>query len=344
MSWTSTRFDHTHDLRVDFKPNNGSSCRDGWFCSDPPDKLVRLAGTSLTMAVTPGAYYDWWVHSVWADSLVGAPSYGSFTCRPTPKGDINASPTSVNICSPATSGSTTLSGSANVSWDVRQGSSTGALVKSGNAGNFSFSATVGMVGTTFYLAQANSVTVLDSVVINSTANGCSPLPAGCTDIDGSGSINEQDCRDSRNATCTLCSVGETPGEICNNNGFCDSGETVENCLGDCFVGPPAPEGGTTTGPYKPPAAKEFKFSLTDKIGLGTPEGLIGAITTWIFNVGITVAFIIIIWAGIKMLTAAGNDAQFRQGREMLKYAIIGLAVIFIGAGFVSLVKNFLGAS
>ena len=94
--------------------------------------------------------------------------------------------------------------------------------------------------------------------------------------------------------------------------------------------------------YKPPPAKETKLGIEDKLKLGTPEGLAGRITNWIFNLAIPTAMGLIIWAGVMMLTASGNEQKFRTGTTILKYTLIGLAVILIGKGFVSLVKDILG--
>ncbi|MDP3954640.1 MAG: hypothetical protein Q8Q06_04500 [bacterium] len=62
---------------------------------------------------------------------------------------------------------------------------------------------------------------------------------------------------------------------------------------------------------------------------------------WIFNISIPIGVGVIIYAGILMLTAGGNVARFAQGKKALLYAVIGLAVIFIGNGFIDLVKSIL---
>ncbi|MDO8591371.1 MAG: hypothetical protein Q7R60_00400, partial [bacterium] len=54
-----------------------------------------------------------------------------------------------------------------------------------------------------------------------------------------------------------------------------------------------------------------------------------------------VAVIIIIYAGFVMLTSGGNPGRFQQGTHALWYAILGLAIVFIGKGFVTLIKSIL---
>jgi magnesium-transporting ATPase (P-type) len=71
------------------------------------------------------------------------------------------------------------------------------------------------------------------------------------------------------------------------------------------------------------------------------QDLINIIGKWIFNLAIPLAVIVIIYAGVTMLTAGGNPANFKKGAEALKYAVIGLAVVLIGKGFVTLIKSIL---
>jgi len=78
---------------------------------------------------------------------------------------------------------------------------------------------------------------------------------------------------------------------------------------------------------------------------GGPENIIdvlGIIANFIFNLGVPVAVIIIIYSGITMLISGGKPANYQKGVHGLKYALLGLAVLLIGKGFFSLIKTFLG--
>lgn len=81
--------------------------------------------------------------------------------------------------------------------------------------------------------------------------------------------------------------------------------------------------------------------LDNPIGIDTFEELVDVIGTWIFNLAIPIAVIVIIYAGFLMLTAGGNPAKFKKGTEALKYAVIGIAVVLIGRGFVTLIESIL---
>ena len=89
---------------------------------------------------------------------------------------------------------------------------------------------------------------------------------------------------------------------------------------------------------------ETSFKLTPPPGLPTSiEEFIGNIIDFIFNISIPIAVILIIVSGIIMLTSAGNMAKVGKARTILWYTIIGLAIIFIGKGFITLVTSILGA-
>ena len=49
----------------------------------------------------------------------------------------------------------------------------------------------------------------------------------------------------------------------------------------------------------------------------------------------------IIYAGILFLTAQGNPTTITKAKDVLKYAVIGLAIIIIGSGFVTLIQSIL---
>ncbi len=85
----------------------------------------------------------------------------------------------------------------------------------------------------------------------------------------------------------------------------------------------------------------YIFNLPNPIGVENFQDLINILGVWIFNLAIPIAVIVIIYAGVLMLTAGGNPAKFKKGAEALKYAVLGLAVVLIGKGFVTLIQSIL---
>jgi len=70
--------------------------------------------------------------------------------------------------------------------------------------------------------------------------------------------------------------------------------------------------------------------------------LIKGITKWIFSIVMAIAILFIILAAWYFLTAAGNPEAIAKARQMLIYAIVGIAVALLAAGLPALINAFLG--
>lgn len=90
-----------------------------------------------------------------------------------------------------------------------------------------------------------------------------------------------------------------------------------------------------------PTTTQYNFNLPNPIGVTDFQDLINIIGKWIFNLAIPIAVIVIIYAGVLMLTAWGNPTKFQKGAKALWYAVLGLAVVLIGKGFVTLIQSIL---
>lgn len=69
--------------------------------------------------------------------------------------------------------------------------------------------------------------------------------------------------------------------------------------------------------------------------------LADALLRWIWWLSIPIAVIMILYAGLAMMTAQGDPKKFQHGRKVLLWAVVGLAVVFIGRGFIDLIKSIL---
>lgn len=117
---------------------------------------------------------------------------------------------------------------------------------------------------------------------------------------------------------------------------------VTNTNGSTTVPVSAPQPSsfqTGTGP----SSTTFSFGFTNPLkgGVKNVADLFNLIGAFIYDLGIPVAVIIIIYGGVLMVTSAGNPTKYKKGIYALRYAIIGLAIILIGKGFVSLVQSLL---
>ena len=79
----------------------------------------------------------------------------------------------------------------------------------------------------------------------------------------------------------------------------------------------------TTPPY---TLKETNFQL-----------LVGKVANLIFSVLVIISILFLLYGGVLILTAAGNEEQVTKGRSVLLYAVIGLVI----AVFAKAIQTFL---
>lgn len=88
-------------------------------------------------------------------------------------------------------------------------------------------------------------------------------------------------------------------------------------------------GGQTTAPVKP---------LENPLGKGvTLQIIIGRAISAVLRVVGSIALLMFIYGGFLWLTARGNDQAVQKGKDVLTWATIGLAVIFLSYTLVSFV-------
>ncbi len=81
------------------------------------------------------------------------------------------------------------------------------------------------------------------------------------------------------------------------------------------------------------------FKIENPIAANDLGGIIDMVVKNIIVLVIPVAVVMIVWAGFNFLTAAGNTAKIQKGKEILKWTVIGLAIIFFGSGFIELINS-----
>jgi hypothetical protein len=155
----------------------------------------------------------------------------------------------------------------------------------------------------------------------------------CSDAVGCTAEQKAACRQiSDNSQCGKPASAATH-KACNSAHLCVNveGAGADTCTTDASCA--AAGGGPTT--------TQYNFNLPNPIGVTDFQDLINIIGKWIFNLAIPIAVIIIIYAGVIMLTSGGVPARFQKGAKALWYAVIGLAVVLIGKGFVTLIQSIL---
>ncbi|MDD5738523.1 MAG: CARDB domain-containing protein [Candidatus Pacebacteria bacterium] len=72
-----------------------------------------------------------------------------------------------------------------------------------------------------------------------------------------------------------------------------------------------------------------------------PDKLIDNISGWIFKLALIIAPLLILLGGFYMLTAAGDPSKSTQGKKIITWALIGLAVILAAKAFISIITSVL---
>lgn len=83
------------------------------------------------------------------------------------------------------------------------------------------------------------------------------------------------------------------------------------------------------------------FEVPNPIQQTNLTDLLGAIASWVFIISIPIVVIIIIYAGLKFIMARGNEQAVSSAKNTLKWALIGLAIVLIGRGFIDLITDIL---
>jgi hypothetical protein len=168
---------------------------------------------------------------------------------------------------------------------------------------------------------------------------------------------------------------EDPG---GGNFFINFGDGTPNLLFQCDFNPDAPEGYTicekqfvhvyqnpntytltlTTPFYDPfisavvtrtaritvseePTSPPATFALSP-ITATTIEEVIRRTTSIIYWIGASIAIIMILLGGFYLLTSGGNPKQIMRGKQIIFYALIGLALITFVRGTIELIYAILG--
>lgn len=66
-----------------------------------------------------------------------------------------------------------------------------------------------------------------------------------------------------------------------------------------------------------------------------------AVANYAYIIAVPIAVIIIIYGGVKFALARGNQAEVDKAKSILKWSVVGLIILTIGAGFVALINDLL---
>lgn len=81
--------------------------------------------------------------------------------------------------------------------------------------------------------------------------------------------------------------------------------------------------------------------LTNPLGASTFEGLLENIVNWLITIATPIAVGMMLIGAFQMIFAGGNPERFAAGKKTILYTAIGYAIIVVGWGMVSIIRDVL---
>lgn len=81
--------------------------------------------------------------------------------------------------------------------------------------------------------------------------------------------------------------------------------------------------------------------IENPLGFNNLSDLLRRIGTVLLEIGVPLAAVMIAWGGWLRVTAGGDTEQVTRSNNTIKYAVIGLVILLMAQGIVSLVQDIL---
>ena len=69
--------------------------------------------------------------------------------------------------------------------------------------------------------------------------------------------------------------------------------------------------------------------------------LLSRVTDFLVLIAVPLLTLAILYAAFQMITARGNEEQFKLGKKVLLYAVIGFAILLVSEGLIKLIESIL---
>ncbi len=94
------------------------------------------------------------------------------------------------------------------------------------------------------------------------------------------------------------------------------------------------------------AEDEIRNTVENKLpnNEGVGQGTLNTVLAWVLAMAGLAAVGVIIYGGIKYLTAQGDPSKIKQASQIIAYAIIGLVVVMIAGAIVAFATGAIGGA
>jgi len=84
-------------------------------------------------------------------------------------------------------------------------------------------------------------------------------------------------------------------------------------------------------------------TLNNPLQVDTPQQLIGQIINSVLGVVGSLALLMFVYGGITWMTSSGSQEKIKKGRDIIVWAVIGLAIVFSAYGLTRVIIMGVGA-
>ncbi len=174
------------------------------------------------------------------------------------------------------------------------------------------------------------------------AEGGCVSPGKCSpDCTGSfaGKVCYSDIDCTQAGQCNSPNKCSSPAQPCSSVGSGWSGVGGSCANGGTCCAPPS---GSSKAPGSSGTSQEG--ALQNPLGYDTFEDLVNAIIGFLIKIGIPLATIMFVIAGVLFVTSAGDPNRVSTAKKFMLYTAIGLAVILVSSGLIKVLQSLLQSS
>jgi len=95
---------------------------------------------------------------------------------------------------------------------------------------------------------------------------------------------------------------------------------------------------TITDPFCTPADPDYPDCDT------TITDIINKIINFIFYIGVSIFTIMVIIAGFLFISSGGDPAKVKKAKDIILYSVVGLLIVLLAKGIISMIRLIIGAS
>lgn len=93
-----------------------------------------------------------------------------------------------------------------------------------------------------------------------------------------------------------------------------------------------------------PPGETSGYKLPNPFDAESFEEVVQKLAAWFYVILTPVAIIMVLYSAFLFMTSAGDEEKIKRAKRTLLWVLVGVLIIIIGAGFITLIKDFLGAT